>query len=92
MSIIWVALAIPLLAVFMKSTVAEAIADSIRANSGAAQVGYPRHVVDELRAEVEALRMELDDVRGHLLESAERLDFAERLLASHRSERGGEAA
>lgn len=83
MELMVMVLAIPLLAIFVKSEIGQALADAIRHNSsGAAQVGYPRHEVDELRAEVEGLRGELDDLRGQLLESAERLDFAERLLGS----------
>ncbi len=86
MGLITLLLAVPLLAIFMKSDIAQAIADAIRANSGAAQVGYPRHELDELRAEVEGVRLDLDDLRGQLLENAERLDFTERLLGRQTGE------
>jgi hypothetical protein len=39
---------------------------------------------EDLRAEVEEMRRELDAVRAELAETAERLDFAERMLSAAR--------
>lgn len=94
MSIVMMALAIPLLAIFIKSDIAQALADAIRHNSGAS-AGASTRLLGELRAEVEVMRAELDETRGELelvrtelLETQERVDFAERLLAKGREEVG----
>jgi hypothetical protein len=71
------------------SPVGRAFADRIRGKHGTPDV-------DELRAELteqrETLGEELQQVRGEVAELAERLDFAERLLAQSReSQRLGPA-
>ena len=71
------------------SPVGRAFADRIRGKHGAPDM-------DELRAELteqrETLGEELRQVRGEVAELAERLDFAERLLAQSReSQRLGPA-
>jgi multidrug resistance efflux pump len=75
------ALAIPLVAIVVKSDVGQAIADAIRHNSGAGRGAAARQEFEQIRNEIDQLRTELDDVRAPLLEAHERLDFAERLLA-----------
>ena len=57
-----------------RGEIGKAIAHSIRANSGGADA-------EELRAELSEVRHDLDRVRQDLLETQERLDFTERLLA-----------
>jgi len=61
------------LTVILRGPLGQAIADRVRGGTGEAD---PR-----LREELEHLRMEIDEVRGQLSETQERLDFAERLLA-----------
>jgi multidrug resistance efflux pump len=75
------ALAIPLLAILVRSSVGQAIADAIRHNSGANEGAAARRELEQMRAEIDQLRVEVEDVRAQLLESHERLDFAERLLS-----------
>lgn len=75
------ALAIPLLAILVRSNVGQAIADAIRHNSGANEGAAARRELEQMRAEIEQLRVDVEDVRAQLLESHERLDFAERLLS-----------
>jgi len=60
------------LTVILRGPLGQALAQRLRDGAG----GDPT-----LRADVDALRGELDDVRHQLAESQERLDFAERLLA-----------
>src|SRR5438874_12490557 len=63
------------------SPIGRAVADRIRGKSPSTDGG-------ELRAELaehkDALNQELEAVRHELAELAERMDFAERLLAEHR--------
>ena len=63
------------------SPIGRAVADRIRGKSASADGG-------ELRADLadhkEALNQELEAVRHEMAELAERLDFAERLLAKNR--------
>lgn len=61
-----------------RGEIGKAIAHSIRARSGGADV-------QELRVELADMRQELDQVRQELLETHERLDFSERLLARSRT-------
>ena len=74
------ALSIPIIAILVRSEVGQSIADAIRHNSGASEGAAARRELEQMRAELDQLRSELDDVHTQLLESAERLDFAERLL------------
>lgn len=60
-----------------RGEIGKAIAHSIRARAGGADL-------QELRAELAEMRQELDQVRQDLLETHERLDFSERLLAQGR--------
>ncbi|HXE56721.1 MAG TPA: hypothetical protein VNK43_01860 [Gemmatimonadales bacterium] len=55
-----------------RSRIGEAIAERIRRGTGGG--------AEELRFEVDRLRQELDAMRQELLETQERVDFAERLL------------
>ncbi|HEY4321131.1 MAG TPA: hypothetical protein VGM77_08105 [Gemmatimonadales bacterium] len=73
---------IPLLAILSKSDIGQAIADAIRHNSGANEGAAVRQELEQMRADVEQLRSELDGVHAELGEAHERLEFAERLLAS----------
>jgi signal transduction histidine kinase len=75
---------IPLLAILVKSDIGRAIADAIRHNSGANEGAAARQEIEQMRGEIEQLRTDLDDMNTQLLETQERLDFAERLLASSR--------
>ncbi len=59
-----------------RSEIGKAIAHAIRVNAGNADEG--------LEAEVQELRVGLEDVRHQLAETQERLDFTERLLARQR--------
>lgn len=69
------------------SPIGRAVADRIRGKSSAASGG-------ELRAELadhkEALSQDLEAMRREVAELAERLDFAERLLAKGREGREGQ--
>jgi multidrug resistance efflux pump len=78
------ALCIPIVALVVKSDIGQAIADAIRHNSGANEGAAVRRELEQMRVEVDALRTELDDVHAQLTETHDRLDFAERLLASSR--------
>lgn len=78
------ALAIPLLAILVKSNVGQAIADAIRHNSGANEGAAARRELEQMRAEIDQLRADVEDVHAQLLETHERLDFAERLLSKSR--------
>jgi hypothetical protein len=60
------------LTVILRGPLGQALAHRLRQGAEA----DPR-----LREDVEALRVEVDDLRHQLAESQERLDFAERLLA-----------
>ena len=64
--------------VFSRSEIGRALAH--RLSGGATGAG---HALEE---EVRALRGEVETMRGELLETQERLDFAERLLAAGRKE------
>lgn len=77
-----IALLIPLVAIVTKSEIGHAIADAIRNTSGDGSDGLSRQELEQLHGEVEQLRADLEQVNGQLLEVHERLDFAERLLAS----------
>jgi hypothetical protein len=57
-----------------RGEIGKAIAHRIRGRSGD----------EDLRHEVDEMRRELDGVRAELAETAERLDFAERLLSAAR--------
>ncbi len=61
-----------------RGDIGKAIAHSIRARAGGGDV-------QELRIELTEMRQELDQVRQELLETHERLDFSERLLAQGRA-------
>src|SRR6266567_1096126 len=63
------------------SPIGRAIADRIRGKGQQAEVGAVR---SELLEHKEALEQELEAVRRELAELAERVDFAERLLAKQR--------
>src|SRR5450755_2691116 len=78
------ALAIPLLAILVRSNVGQAIADAIRHNSGANEGAAARRELEQMRAEIDQLRADVEDVHAQLLETHERLDFAERLLSKSR--------
>lgn len=60
-----------------RGEIGKALAHSIRARSGGADV-------EQLRAELSEVRHDLDQVRQELLETHERLDFTERLLSQQR--------
>lgn len=60
-----------------RSEIGRAIAHAIRVNSGGDDEG--------LRAELAALRGDMESVRHELSETQERLDFAERMLAQQRT-------
>jgi signal transduction histidine kinase len=80
--ILMIIFSIPLLAILVKSDIGRAIADAIRHNSGANEGAAARQEIEQMRGEIEQLRTDLDDMHTQLLETQERLDFAERLLAS----------
>ncbi|MEO5798002.1 MAG: hypothetical protein ABIZ70_00660 [Gemmatimonadales bacterium] len=80
------AVSIPLVAVVSKSSIGHAIADAIRHNSGADKGASTREQFEQLSAEMEQLRGDVDQARTELLEVHERLDFAERLLAKGRED------
>jgi hypothetical protein len=61
------------------SPVGRAVADRIRGKAAAPEAGELRA---ELAEQKDALNQELDAVRHEVAEIAERLDFAERLLAA----------
>lgn len=64
---------VPITAIIVKSPLGKALAERI---AGRASGDDPR-----MLAEIDALRLELDQVHAHLAEVNERLDFSERLLA-----------
>ena len=64
--------------VFSRSEIGKAFAH--RLSGGATSTAH--HLEDELRA----LRGEVEALRGEVMETQERLDFAERLLAAGRKE------
>ncbi len=66
--------------VFSKSDIGRAFAKRL---AGPADAG------PELLGELDGLRREVDILRGELIEVQERLDFTERLLARHGTERAG---
>ena len=74
------ALSIPIIAILVKSEVGQSIADAIRHNSGANEGAAARRELEQMRADIDQLHTELEDMHAQLLESRERLDFAERLL------------
>ncbi|MGH7583008.1 MAG: hypothetical protein ACREL5_07285 [Gemmatimonadales bacterium] len=74
-------LVIGLVAVLGKTDIGQAIADAIRHNSGANEGAAVRRELEEMKAEIEQLRADLDLMHHELLETGDRLDFAERLLA-----------
>lgn len=76
-----VALCIPLLAIFVKSDLGKAWAQSISNQSDPGISRAALEQLDDLHAEVEFLRQEHDAVRTELSAVHERLDFTERLLA-----------
>lgn len=80
MSFAILVLCIPLLAIFVKSDLGRALAQSISNQSDPGITGAALLQLDELHAEVEYLRQEHDAVRTELSAVQERLDFAERLL------------
>ena len=82
--ILMIIFSIPLLAILVKSDIGRAIADAIRHNSGANEGAAARQEIEQMRGEIEQLRTDLDDMHTQLLETQERLDFAERLLANGR--------
>lgn len=61
------------LAIFTRSHIGHALAERISGRQGA---------TPELEAEVRELRNEVDALRTQLIETQERLDFTERMLAS----------
>ena len=63
--------------IFAKSDIGRALAQRLGGN---------RDGDAELRSELEALRGEVEALRGDLVETQERLDFSERLLAGVRKE------
>jgi hypothetical protein len=73
-----------IVAILVKTGIGRAIADAISHNSGADAGRLKREEREQLVAEVDQLRGELDGVHAQLAEVQERLDFAERLLASGR--------
>lgn len=75
------ALCIPLVALLAKSDIGHAIADAIRHNSGANESLGGGEQLQQMAAELEMLRGDVDQARSELSEVHERLDFAERLLA-----------
>ena len=77
-----IALMIPLVAVISTCDIGQAIADAIRHNSGATEGAAARRELEQVKGDVDQLRLELDDVRTQLLEAHERLDFAERMRTS----------
>jgi hypothetical protein len=85
------ALSIPIIAILVKSEVGQSIADAIRHNSGANEGAAARRELEQMRADIDQLRTELEDVQAQLLESHERLEFAERLLVrpGHADGKGG---
>ena len=74
------ALSIPIIAILVKSEVGQSIADAIRHNSGANEGAAARRELEQMRADIDQLRTELEDMHAQLLESQDRLEFAERLL------------
>ncbi len=75
-----------LLALVARSDIGQAIADAIRHNSGANEGAAVRRELEEMRSDLERVTGELEEVQQRLLESGERLDFAERLLARGQGE------
>ena len=73
-------LLIGLVAVLGKTDIGQAIADAIRHNSGASEGAAVRRELEAMKAEIEQLRADLDTMHQQLLETGDRLDFAERLL------------
>jgi TolA-binding protein len=65
---------------FFKSDLARAIAERIRAG-----VRRRKAAIDDVQGEhIEELEQRITDMQGQIAEMAERLDFAERLLAQKR--------
>jgi len=65
------------LVVLSKTAIGKALARRIGGDAG---------IAGALEGEVRELRAEVDALRGELMETQERLDFAERLVASGRRE------
>ena len=70
-----------LIAVIGKTDIGQSIADAIRHNSGANEGAAARRELEQMQAEIEQLRADLDTMHAQLLETGDRLDFAERLLS-----------
>ena len=78
------AVMIPVLAVFFAGLVAFSMTAIGKAM--ARRIGGDAGHTPALEGEVRELRAEVDALRGELMETQERLDFAERLVASGRKE------
>ena len=70
------------IALIGNTDIGQSIADAIRHNSGANEGAAVRRELEQMRSDVDQLRTELDTVHAELLETHDRLDFAERLLAT----------
>ena len=78
------AVLIPVLAVFFVGMVA--LSRTMIGKALARRIGGEVEVGPALAAEVESLRVEVAELRGELLETQERLDFTERMIAGGRKE------
>ncbi len=75
---------IPVLAVFFAGLVA--VSRTVIGKALARRIGGEASAGPVLAAEVEDLRAEVAALRGELLETQERLDFTERMIAGGRKE------
>lgn len=75
---------IPVLAVFFVGLVA--LSKTVIGRAVARRIGGEEGAPAALDGEIRELRMEMDALRAELLETQERLDFTERMLAGGRKE------
>jgi hypothetical protein len=78
------AVLIPVLAVFFSGLVV--LSKTAIGKALARRIGGVEGVPPALESELRELRLELDALRGELMETQERLDFTERQLASGKRE------
>jgi hypothetical protein len=75
---------IPVLAVFFAGLVA--VSRTVIGRALARRIGGEEGAAPALAGEVQELRAEVEALRGELMETQERLDFTERMIASGRKE------
>lgn len=81
--VVAIVMLVPIVAMIVKSDIGQSIADAIRHNSGANEGAGVRRELESMRGELDQLHNDVGDLQQQVLEAHERLEFTERLLASH---------